>query len=66
MTKKATIIITLIEESKQKTNQQIEKEIHTALTEGLPKIPWMKEIEKIRVTDYCPQNRKRKSLHKAS
>ncbi|MBX5328613.1 MAG: hypothetical protein QHH18_07460 [Candidatus Bathyarchaeota archaeon] len=66
MTKKATIIITLIEESKQKTNQQLEKEIYTALTEGIPKIPWMKEIEKVRVTDCGPQSRLGKSLPKAS
>jgi hypothetical protein len=33
MNKKATIVISLVEESKEKTNQELEKEIYKALSE---------------------------------
>ena len=51
MNKKAIIVISLVEESKEKTNQELEKEIYTALSEMLIKIPWMKKVEKVKVTD---------------
>ncbi len=51
MNKKATIIISLVEESKEKTNQELEKEIYTALSEMPIKIPWIKKVEKVKVTD---------------
>ena len=50
MTKKATIIITLVKESQEEPNEEIEKEIHAALTEMPTKIPWMKKVEKVKVT----------------
>lgn len=51
MNKKATIVISLVEESKEKTNQELEKEIYKALSEMPTKIPWMKKVEKVKVTD---------------
>ena len=51
MNKKATIVISLVEESKEKTNQELEKEIYTILSEMPIKIPWMKKVEKVKVTD---------------
>ena len=51
MTKKATIIISLVKESEEKSNQEIEKEIIQALTKQPAKIPWMKSVEKVEVTD---------------
>ena len=51
MNKKATTIISLVKESKEKTNQELEKEIYKALSEMPIKIPWMKKVEKVKVTD---------------
>jgi len=50
MDKKATIIISLVEESQEKPNEELEKEIHEALSEMPIKIPWMKKVEKVKVT----------------
>jgi len=49
MTKKATILISLVEESIKETNEEIEKEILEELSKDLPKIPWCKSIEKVTV-----------------
>jgi len=49
--KKATITISLVKESKEKTNQELEKEIYKALSEMPIKIPWMKKVEKVKVID---------------
>jgi len=51
LTKKATIIISLVEESKEIPNEQIEKEIREELSKGLPKIPWCKKVERVTVTE---------------
>lgn len=51
MTKKAVIVISLVEESVEKTNEEIEKEIFEELSKDLPKIPWSKKVEKITVTE---------------
>jgi len=51
MTKKAVIVISLVEESIEKTNEEIEKEILEELSKNLPKIPWFKKVEKVTVTD---------------
>ena len=51
MGKKATIVITLVEESTQKSNQQIEKEIKTELTADPSKIPWLKKVQKVTLTE---------------
>ena len=51
MTKKLIIVISLVEESAEKANEKIEKEILEELSKGLPTIPWLKNIEKVTVTD---------------
>jgi hypothetical protein len=50
MAKKATIIISLVNESCEKTNEQIQKEIFQELSKGCTKIPWCKKVEKVTVT----------------
>ena len=51
MTKKAVIVISLVEESAEKANEEIEKEILEELSRGLSKIPWFRSIEKVTVTE---------------
>ena len=51
MTKKAVIVISLIEESIEKTNKEIEKDILEELSKDLPRIPWFKKVERVTVTD---------------
>ncbi len=48
---RAVIVVSLVEESAEKANEQIEKEIMEELSKGLPKIPWFKEVEKVVVTE---------------
>lgn len=50
MPKKAIIVISLVEESAEKANDEIEKEILKELSEAPPKVPWMKKVEKVTVT----------------
>ncbi|MFQ5758649.1 MAG: hypothetical protein ACE5IF_03110 [Candidatus Bathyarchaeia archaeon] len=50
MDKKAFITISLVEESAEKTNDEIEMEILEELSGDLPKIPWFKRVEKVTVT----------------
>jgi len=49
--KKVIIVVRLIREADDKSNRKIEKEILDELTEGMPKIPWQGEIQKIVVLD---------------
>jgi hypothetical protein len=51
MRKKALIVFSLVEESAEKANEEIEREIFEELSKGLPKIPWFKEVEKVTVTE---------------
>ena len=51
MPKKAIIVIFLVEESYEKSNKEIEKEIFESLSKGLPRIPWLAEIEKVTVRE---------------
>jgi len=51
MVKKAVISISLVEESVQVANKDIEKEILNELSNEIPTIPWFKEIEKVKVTE---------------
>ena len=51
MGKKAVIVIRLIEESIEKSNEEIEKEIIEELSTGEPKISWFKSVEKVTVTE---------------
>jgi hypothetical protein len=48
--KKATIIISLVDESDEKTNAEIQEEISQELSKGWTKVPWCKKVEKVTVT----------------
>jgi len=50
MVRKATITVYLVEESIEKTKKELEKEIFQALSKRAA-IPWMAEIEKVKVTE---------------
>jgi hypothetical protein len=50
MAKKATIVILLVDESCEETNEQIQKEIFQELSKGWTTIPWCKKVEKVTVT----------------
>jgi len=49
--KKVIIEVSLVGESREIPNEQIEKEIFEELSKELPKIPWMKKVESIEVKD---------------
>lgn len=49
--KKVIITIQLVEESAEKSNEEIEKEIFESLSKGLPRIPWLAEVKKVRVLE---------------
>ena len=51
MDKKAIINISLVKESEERPNEELEKEIYEALSEMPIKIPWMKKAEQVKVTD---------------
>jgi len=48
-TKKAVIVVLLVEESKEVPNEEIEKEIREELSRDLPRIPWCKKVERVTV-----------------
>jgi hypothetical protein len=50
-TKKVVIIINLVEESVEKANEEIEKEILQELTDDMPIIPWLQSVEKVTVIE---------------
>ena len=49
--KKAIIVIRLVEESAEKLNEEIEKEILEELSKHPPMIPWLKKVEKVTVKE---------------
>lgn len=49
--KKAVIVVSLVEESAEVANEEIEKEILQELSKHLPTIPWLKKAEKVTVTE---------------
>lgn len=51
MTKRAVIVVSLVEESEEETNKELEKQILDGLYKHPPAIPWLKEVEKVTVTD---------------
>jgi hypothetical protein len=51
MVKKAVIVISLVEESAEKSNIEIEKEIMRELSSEPARIPWLKKVEKVTVTE---------------
>jgi hypothetical protein len=50
MVKKAIIEISLVEESSERTNDEIANEIFDDISEGSSVIPWCKKVEKVTVT----------------
>jgi hypothetical protein len=63
MTKKAIIEVTLVNESYQTTNREIEDEIALELLRNLQVIPWAERIEKIRVKGIkCTQRARLKTI----
>ena len=51
MVKKAVIEISLVKESAVSANKEIMNDIFDGLSEDLPKIPWMKQVEKVAVVE---------------
>lgn len=49
MRKKAIIVVSLVKESAEKANEEIEREIMEELSKYPPKIPWMEKVEKVTV-----------------
>jgi len=47
----------LVEESDEKSNREIEKEIFENLSESAPRIPWVAEVEKVEVIGALRPNR---------
>lgn len=51
MPKKAVIVISLVKESVEQSNEEIKKEILEELSKHPPVIPWLKKVEKVTVTE---------------
>ncbi len=51
MVKKAIIEIVLVDESSEKTNKEIEREISAELSENLHTIPWAAKMEKMTIAE---------------
>jgi hypothetical protein len=49
--KKVVIVINLVEESLEKANEEIEKEILEELTDDMPIIPWLERVERVTVIE---------------
>ncbi len=49
--KRAAIVVRLVEESLERENSEIKKEIVQELMDDLPVIPWFESIEKVTVTE---------------
>ena len=47
----AIIVISLVKKREEKSNKEIEKEIFRALSTPPPKIPWMRNVEKVTVIE---------------
>ena len=52
MDKKALIMVSLVEESTEHPNEEIEQEIYSELSKEPHKIPWAKKIEKVTVKNH--------------
>lgn len=51
MGKKAVIVISLVEESAEKPNKEIENDIREELSKEPARLPWLKEVEKVTVKE---------------
>jgi len=49
--KRAVITILLVEESREKSSEELEKEIFESLLKSLPMIPWFAQVEKVKVME---------------
>lgn len=49
--RKAVIVISLVEESAEVATEHIEGEIFEALSKAYAVIPWLKNVEKVTVTE---------------
>ena len=49
--KNAVIVVSLVEESAEKSNEENEKEIMEKLLKHPPAIPWLERVEKVTVTE---------------
>lgn len=54
MGKKAIIVISLVEESTKKPNREIEKEIMNELSREPARIPWLKNVDRVTVSESVP------------
>lgn len=50
-TKKVVIVVNLVEESIEKANEEIEKDILQELNDDMPIIPWLDRVEKVTVIE---------------
>jgi hypothetical protein len=51
LAKKAIIIVALVEESEEKENEELEREILAELSKVPHVIPWMKKVLKVEVAE---------------
>jgi hypothetical protein len=51
MVRKAIIVITLVEESEEKPEEEIKKDIVEELSKEPARIPWLKKVEKVTITE---------------
>jgi hypothetical protein len=50
-TKKVIITFLLVKKAEEKSNKEIEKEILKTLSKEPPRIPWVAEVERVRVIE---------------
>jgi len=51
MSRKAIVVVSLVDESEKEKCEMIEKEIFEELSKGFTVIPWMKKVEKVKVAE---------------
>jgi hypothetical protein len=51
LAKKAIIVVALVEESEEKENEELEREIFEELSKAPHAIPWMKQMKNVEVVE---------------
>ena len=51
LAKKAVIVVSLVDESEEKTNDELEKEIFFELSKAPLVISWMKQLETVQIVE---------------
>lgn len=51
MVKKAIIVISLVEESAERTNEEIKRDIIEDFSKEPASIPWIKKVDKVTITE---------------